>query len=178
MVKIVKNSTATGLLVVFTAILTLLGLSPVWSLSEMSEDELSNISGQEGIAIDFHGQVTMENIKYTDSDGNGSGSTGEIQLGDDSPSVGVALGSINNSDGDLTAGNVGSVNLTGLTFDSDGAVSIGSTTGGVVVGMPNGTFDVEADNVFVGAPSSTSNTFQVQANGIDVSNTTLEVAAN
>lgn len=178
MLKDFDSTALVSLLIVAVASLSVASVSTAWPLSEMTEDELSDISGREGIVVDFHGKISMENIKYTDSDGNGSGSTGEIQLGDDSPSVGVALGSISNTNGDLTAGNVGSVNLTGLTFDSDGAVTIGgSTTGGVVVGMPNGTFDFESDNIFVGDPASTSNTFQLQANGIDVSNTTVEIGA-
>lgn len=162
--------TRAGYLAFFLLGFLILTTTAAWSLSALNEQEMSDISAQQGLLFDFNVNLIIKSITYTDGDGNGTGSTGIIRLGAGATTVTV----------DRTGS---AVDLLGLSVDADGDIGLGTTAttggaGGIVVGMPTGQFDVSLGDVAVGSTSTPSTMFNVDVTGIDVSNTTIEIGAN
>jgi hypothetical protein len=132
------------------------------ALESMNEEEMSEVGAAEGFAIDIDLNAIIDDLTFTDGDGNSSGNAGVIQLG--SGTNGFTL--------DNGAG--GTANLNGLTIDAD-QNALSDNSGAVVIGGPSGTLTMSADEVILGGGGSA---FQLDVNGIDVSNTTVKVGAN
>jgi len=108
-----------GSYVLTGGVILLTSLTTAHALSSMSEEEMSDISGQEGIAMDLHldSSFTIGEAQYIDDDGD-DGDKGIIGMHNVSPE--------------------GSMDLEGITIDADGAQTVGGNTGGaVVIGMPD-----------------------------------------
>jgi len=107
------------------------------SLEALDDDFLSEITGQEGISIDRTYKNTIEEFKYIDGDGDGSGVAGEVSVSDirignfASPSDTV-LGAINDSNS--AGANLSMINEVGAKIDA--------TANGVL--LTNGNVGTEA----------------------------------
>lgn len=127
------------------------------ALESMNEEEMSDVSGSEGLAIDIDLDATIDALAFIDNDDNGA-----FQLGVAGNAADVSLTS--------------SGTLTGLTINAM------SSPAQIVIGGPSGTFSVSSDKVFLGSSTSLStggsSAFQFEATGIDVSNTTVNVGAD
>lgn len=140
------------------------GVLPAHSLTAMSEQSMSAVTAQEGLLIDLHLDLTIDKVALEDGDGAAcsgcSGNAGVIQLS------GITI-----NDGGSQA------DLTGLTVDASNNVDLGGTTkGALVIGMPNGKLDISVDKTYLGGTNDSS--FGMDINGLDMSNTTIEVGAN
>lgn len=137
--------------------LQLLSVPELHALESMNEEEMSDVSGSEGLAIDIDLDATIDGLAFIDNDDGGA-----IQLGVSGNSANVSLTS--------------SGTLTGLTINAM------NSPAQIVIGAPSGTFDVTSDKVFLGSGTNLSNggssAFEFRAEGIDVSNTTVNVGAD
>jgi hypothetical protein len=158
---LVGSLSFSGLLILSILGLSLLPTTNLHALESMSENEMSDVDASEGFAIDVDLDVVIDDITFTDGDGT-TGTAGVIQLG--SGSGGVTLDN----------GSGGAADLNGFTVDADGD-GLSSNAGAIVFGGPTGTFTFASDQVILGGGSSA---FQMDVNGIDVSNTTVQVGAN
>lgn len=96
-----------------------LSFSAAHALTSMSEQEMSDISAQEGIAMDLHldSSFTIGEAQYIDEDG-ADGNEGIVGIHNVSPE--------------------GSLDLEGITIDADGAQTVGgSARGAMVIGIPD-----------------------------------------
>lgn len=141
----------------------------VKALTAMSEDEMGDVSGQEGITLDISIQssFTVGEMQYVDNDGNGN-TRGVVGIKNISPQS--------------------ALDISGLTIDADGATTVGGTQGGaIVLGIPSVASGVRVgvvpggdDLAFDGATTGGGNSMGEFGMGdiSGVSGTTIEVAAH
>lgn len=140
------------------------------ALNKMSERELSQVNGREGLALDFKVGGSTDYAFYADPSGaanvSGNAGYGKLRLGGGSAQpISFGDGSGNPAD------------LTGMTVDVDGGGS-----GNVVISLPQG--DLTVDVPWASIVDSTtaagngSSFGQLQVDNVDVGNTTLMVGSN
>ncbi len=144
----------------------------VTALESMAESEMSEVTGQEGMVVDIHLSSTFKinNVLWQDNTGAtaAGNTTGVLGLFSISPTGSTEL------------------LLNGVTIDADGATSVGtSTTGAVVIGIPNiptgiQLGDVDPGNTTLGTTTdaSTNSIGAFELNGINSAGSRVEVAAN
>jgi len=126
--------------------------SSVWALESLDDDVLGQVEGQAGITIEtLQGDISIDEVRYTDADGNGTTHTnsGSVVLSDISigaGSVKTEIDVINSGDGsylnlkfsDIQEGDIwvrsialgdenttfGAVGITNFYFDPDGSYSV------------------------------------------------------
>lgn len=137
-------------------------------MTSLSQQEMSSVSGREGILLDLNLQGSVDALELTDSDGaanvSGNAGFGRIRLGGGSGSPIV-----------LDNGTGGQAALTGMSVDVDGGGS-----GNLVISLPQGdlTIDVPWASIVDAATSAgAGNSFgQFRAENVSVGNTTLFVS--
>ncbi len=109
---------------VFALTVALGAFAGTMAMESMTESEMSEVEGQEGIAIDLRlgnsNDFKINEVRYTDGDGSTVGST-------DAGNIGIHNIS---SVGTSTA-----LNLNGITIDADPTASAENGTTGAIVGM-------------------------------------------
>lgn len=135
-----KNSYVSCLLLTAVFVLTLVvgSIAPGWALEAMNEDEMEDVTGQEGIVMDVNLQSNFEigEAQYTDADGD-DGDQGIVGIHKISPES--------------------TMDITGITIDADGSQSVGgSPQGAIVVGVPNISSGLKVDVVPGGDDSAFS----------------------
>lgn len=159
---------------VFALTVTLGSFAGTMALTQMDEGEMSDVTGQEGIAMDLHlgSSFSIDEVDYIDGDGatgadGGSATSGVVGIHGISP-----------------AGNFA---LTGITVNAaSSGISVGGSSGSaIVIGLPNIPSGITVNDIGPGASDSTSFTSTTSpsiggfaAGGIDMSGATLEVTAD
>lgn len=142
------------------------------AMTSMTEDEMSGVTGQEGLEMDLHlgSSFSIDEIDYKDADGytGASGNAGVVGIHGISPT--------------------GSFDIEGITVDADPSVSVGGTTqGAVVVGIPSvpSGITIDAidpgggDDATISATPEGNSLGSVTIGGINVgSSSRVEVASN
>jgi len=132
-------------------------------LTAMDDSALSQMTGQAGITIDVDLQMSIDAIKYVDSDGNadGSGQQGAITM------KGVRMGSLDNTNNYAFDATDATARIRGVTIDADG-------TDGLVIGLNeigddqgNG-IDIAVDAILI----NNGNANLAAVNAVDSANTT------
>lgn len=144
--------------------------SNVYALQALNEQELSEVTGREGVAFDIQGAsgIEVDQADYLDNDGYNNGEAGTLRF----ETVCFAAGA--------TCGN--SLDLSGGSINVDGSVSVGgSDRSAIVIDFPssNGNPGIGIDAIHPGDPSATSGGVgRVELLASSTENTTLELAAN
>lgn len=146
------------------------------ALTQMDEGEMSDVTGQEGIAMDLHlgSSFAIDEVDYIDGDG-ATGADG-----------GSATSGVVGIHGIEPAGNFA---LTGITVNaaSSGIDVGGSSSQAIVIGLPDIPSGITVSDIQPGGADSTTFTSSVgdadsiggfAAGGIDMSNATLEITAD
>lgn len=137
-----------------------------WTLEAMNEDEMEDVTAQEGIVLDINLTSSFEigEAQYVDSDG-ADGDQGIVGIHGISPES--------------------SMDISGITIDADGAQTVGGVSqGAIVIGVPDISSGLKVDVVPGGDDtafsSSINNGSSMGTFGIgDItsSGTTIEVAS-
>ncbi|MFB6345154.1 MAG: DUF6160 family protein [bacterium] len=118
----------------------------VLSLTALNESEMSDVTGQQGIILDFQSSSGIEfpKIDYTDADG-ADGTSGTLRLKTVCLVEGVSCGN--------------AIDIYGLTLDSSTDLSIdGTKRAGMVIGVPtmNNNTSLTIDKIYPGSPGTSS----------------------
>lgn len=123
---------------VFALALTLGSFAVTAKMQSLSDDQMSDVSGQEGIVMDMHmSGFAIQEVTLKDADGYSTGQSGALSLHN------IQF--------------TGAGDFTGVTVDFDGSTTVGGTNqGAIVVGLPNIPDGIKVGNIVPGDGDATT----------------------
>jgi hypothetical protein len=156
---------ATGVLLVGSMLLSV----PAWSMDELSDGQLSETTGQDGVTILVKipaSNINIDQVAVFDGDGfAGQASPGALVMGKNANGAGVAAGTLPTLGNGLSVGASGTI---ALVVDASGGGIAGATTGtapvlNVGIKLPSALTLVTGD-LGIAAASGAVGSFKVNAN--------------